>query len=375
MNYIFNIVIIFFTCIAGSFGQQHDTARLKLVFAGDVMGHDAQINAAYNVVTKNYDYRPVYRYIKPYISQADIAIANLEVTLAGPPYKGYPRFSSPDALATALKDAGFNLLLTANNHSVDRGGKGLNRTIHVLDSLNLIHTGTFINKQNRKNYYPLIFEKKGIKIALLNITYGTNGLKAPPPCIVNYIDTLEIKNDLLKAKAVNPDMIITTIHWGTEYERKQNKHQEQLANFLIRNGTDVVIGSHPHVVQPIEVIYKNNTDSVIKNVIVYSLGNYVSNQRTRHRDGGIMFELNINKVNGITSINDIYYLPTWVYKKITEKETGFYILPACYYKHLEKAKKLSTYNLNKWSVFNEDTRKHISFIKEKRFSPDTSINK
>ncbi len=375
MNYLLKIAVIFFTYVAGSFGQQYDTARLKLVFAGDVMGHGAQINAAYNAETKNFDYQPVYRYIKPYISQADIAVANLEVTLAGPPYKGYPRFSSPDELAAALKDAGFNLLVTANNHSLDRGTKGLNRTIQVLDSLEFIHTGTFLNKQSRKDYYPLIIEKDGIKIALLNITYGTNGLKATPPAIVNYLDTVEIKKDLLKAKAVSPDMIITTIHWGAEYERKQNKTQEQLAKFLVRNGTDVIIGSHPHVVQPIEVIYENTTDSVIKNVIVYSLGNYVSNQRTRYRDGGIVFELNINKVNDITSINDIFYLPTWVYKKITDKDTSFCILPAYYFKSFNESKKLAGYNMNKWSTFNNDTRKHISFIKEKPCPLDTIISK
>ncbi len=361
MHHRFKIATLLFILAIPLFGQ-HDNACLKLVFVGDIMGHDAQIEAAYNQTTKKYDYTSVYSYIKPYLSAADITVANLEVTLAGPPYKGYPRFSSPDALPVALKDAGFDILLTANNHSLDRGAKGLDRTIYLLDSMGVIHTGTFVGEKSRRTHYPLLIEKNGFRIAMLNMTYGTNGLKVSPPAIVNYIDTTEIKQDLAKAKAVHPDMIITTIHWGTEYQRKQNKNQETLARFLINNGTDVVVGSHPHVVQPIEIVYAPGADSTIKNVTVYSLGNFVSNQRTPFRDGGIAFELNLNKLSDQTIIKDVSYLPTWVYKKFTAKDTTYQILPAYLYNQLE----ISPYSKKKWAAFNKDTRKHLKMIDEVR---------
>src|SRR5690606_14556216 len=138
-----------------------------------IMGHDSQIASAFDAATKTYDYASCLAYMKPYIESADIAFGNLEVTLAGPPYKGYPQFSSPDALAVALKEVGFDVLVTANNHSVDRGRQGIERTIRVLDSLGIPHTGTFPDEVSRLNEYPLILIKNGFTLALLNYTYGT----------------------------------------------------------------------------------------------------------------------------------------------------------------------------------------------------------
>ena len=122
---------------------QNADSVVTLLFAGDIMGHDAQIAAAYNESTKTYDYTDCFSYIKPYVEKADFALANFEVTLAGPPFKGYPQFSSPDALAVAVKDCGFDALVTANNHTCDGGRVGVVRTLDVLDSLQIPHTGTF----------------------------------------------------------------------------------------------------------------------------------------------------------------------------------------------------------------------------------------
>jgi poly-gamma-glutamate capsule biosynthesis protein CapA/YwtB (metallophosphatase superfamily) len=123
-----------------------DTSFIRIIFAGDIMGHDAQILGAYNKETREYDYESTFRYLRPYIENADIAVGNLEVTFAGPPYKGYPRFSSPDDLAIKIESAGFHIMVNANNHALDRGKSGFVRTIDLLDSLNIIHTGTFRNK-------------------------------------------------------------------------------------------------------------------------------------------------------------------------------------------------------------------------------------
>jgi len=205
--------------------SEEDTSRIKLVFAGDIMGHDTQINAAYDKDSGRYDYHECFRLIKPYLEEADIAIGNLEVTLAGSPYKGYPQFSSPDALADAIREAGFDVLVNANNHALDRGQDGLERTLNVLSDKGLIATGSFQSKDNRDLQYPLLIEKNNIMLAILNYTYGTNGLKADTPNIVNRIDTLLIQDDIQKVKTVEPDFIIACIHWGREYERDEHTSQ------------------------------------------------------------------------------------------------------------------------------------------------------
>ena len=138
------IILSFFFCAILTSSIAQDTTRLSLLFAGDIMGHDSQIASAYDAKRKVYDYTSCFQFVKPYVDSVDLAIGNLELTLAGPPYKGYPQFSSPDALLTTLKDIGFDVLVTANNHCVDRGRKGLERTITMLDSFKIAHTGTSI---------------------------------------------------------------------------------------------------------------------------------------------------------------------------------------------------------------------------------------
>src|SRR5690606_33958239 len=170
-----------------------DTTRISLLFAGDIMGHDSQIASAFDPDTKTYDYTSCFARMRPYIQSADIAFGNLEVTLAGPPYKGYPQFSSPDELAVTLKNVGMDVLVTANNHSLDRGKKGLERTIMMLDSLGILHTGTFRDTVERMNDYPLFVEKNGFNLALLNYTYGTNGIRVTKPNVINMIDTAVIR--------------------------------------------------------------------------------------------------------------------------------------------------------------------------------------
>lgn len=302
-----------------------DTAEITLLFAGDVMGHMPQITSAFDSSTGLYDFNPVFSAVQPIISKADISIANLETTLAGKPYSGYPQFSAPDSLASALKNAGFDILINANNHCVDRGKQGLERTIKVLDSMKIRNTGTFLNENERMNRYPLIIDTLGFRIALLNCTYGTNGIPVQAPNIVNFIDTLQLRKDLIKAKQLNADYTIVTIHWGTEYERTENAGQRKTAAFLLKNGADMVIGSHPHVVQPV-VKYYTNSDSSNYNVVVYSLGNYVSNQRDRFKDGGIMFNARLQKTDK-TILKDFSYTPVWVFKGNVTGKLQYRIVP------------------------------------------------
>jgi poly-gamma-glutamate synthesis protein (capsule biosynthesis protein) len=356
------------------YAGEPDTSFLKIVFAGDIMGHDSQVEGAWIDSLKGYDYEPTFRYIKPYLETADIAVGNLEVTLAGPPYKGYPRFSSPDSLAIEAKRAGFDILVTANNHALDRGEKGFIRTISVLDSIRIIHAGTYTDAMLREKYYPLIIEKNSIRLAILNYTYGTNGLTIRPPLIINRIDTLQISRDIKKAELADPDFIIVIIHWGIEYERNENAEQQKLAEFMIKKGADAIIGSHPHVIQPVKLYYPDNADSSEYNLVVYSLGNFVSNQRARYKDGGIMFEMSLKKTGTHTTVADFNYMPAWVYREDKDEKSTFYIIPAELFLHNEDYFGFPDHVRYKLTQFYNDTRELLMNISENHFYSGYQIN-
>lgn len=314
------LVLLSITCWTNATAQ--DTTRLSLLFVGDVMGHDSQIAGAYNASTGSYDYSTCFQFVKPHIASADLAIANLEVTLGGVPYKGYPAFSSPDALALALQDVGFDALVTANNHSCDRGKRGIERTISMLDSFKITHTGTFVDEASRLNDYPLIIEKNGFKLALLNYTYGTNGIAVPKPTIVNLIDTVQMRKDIAQAKQAKPDYIIAFMHWGSEYQSQPNAYQQSITKYLFNSGVELVIGAHPHVLQPMQF----NKEK--QQVVVYSLGNFVSGQRDRYKNGGAMVRIDLSKIRNDSTItktiNSVNYILQYVHRDAQKK---YVVLP------------------------------------------------
>lgn len=300
--------------------------RITLLFVGDLMQHDAQIKAART--SEGYDYSDCFKHVAPEIHRADVAIANLEVTLGGKPYRGYPSFSAPDEFLHAVKEAGFDVLLTANNHCLDRGKRGLERTAQQLDSLQLPYLGTYRNPEERTNRYPLLIKKNGFRIALLAYTYETNGLRPSEPNIVNYIDREQMKADILTARRMRPDAIIACMHWGLEYHSLPNKSQKELADWLIAQGVDHVIGSHPHVVQPMEV--KPDSITPAKHLIVYSLGNFISNMSKENTDGGAMVKLTLSKQWGITRMDDCSYSLIWTSRPILSKKNNFELYPAVF---------------------------------------------
>jgi poly-gamma-glutamate synthesis protein (capsule biosynthesis protein) len=289
------------------------------------MGHDEQIWSAENRETRLYNYDDVFQYIKPVVSDADIAIANFEVTLGGPPYTGYPQFSSPADLAVACKNAGIDYLVTANNHAADRGKKGIISTINKLDSIGIPHTGTFLNSSCRDSLTPLMIYRNGTSIALLNYTFSTNGIVVPDPVIVNMLDKELITKDVQKAKDKKADIIILFLHWGNEYDTIPSKSQVDLAGYFRSIGVDMVIGSHPHVLQKMERIRNDSTEN--EGVVVYSLGNFVSNQRKPKTDGGSMVRVEFIRDSDKYSISDAGYYLTWVYTPIEKYRKKFFILP------------------------------------------------
>ena len=319
--------------LAGSvWGQNGQELRLKLLFVGDIMGHDSQIESAEIVRDSLYDYEPCFEFVEPYLEDADLAVGNLEVTLPGkPPYKGYPQFRSPEDLALSVRFAGFDMLVTANNHSNDAGPDGVINTVQLLDKYDFYHTGTFQNQAERDAYYPLILYRGSFKLVFLNYTYGTNGLKTRPPAVVNLIDEEQIEKDMADARAMGADAVIVVMHWGNEYQRNENKEQSDLADKLFKWGADLVIGAHPHVVQPIkEKLIKQADGSEKKVVVAYSLGNFISGQRKTHTDGGMMFSVELVKdmQRNHTRIADHDYSLVWRYIEKQKDGTRTYrVLP------------------------------------------------
>jgi len=320
--------VVLFAAVSFLVSAQHTESsynRISLLFMGDIMGHDEQIWSAENRETQAYNYDDVFQYIKEEISEADIAIANFEVTLAGPPYKGYPTFSSPAPLAVACHNAGIDVLVTANNHAADRGNKGVLSTIYRLDSLGIPHTGTFRDQTARDSLYPMIIEKNGFSLALLNYTYGTNGITVPPPVIVNVLDKPTVSRDILMARNKNPDAIILFLHWGSEYDTIPSKSQTDLAEYFFNQGVDIIIGSHPHVIQ--KMVWTPGDSQIKERIVVYSLGNFVSNQRRTRTDGGAIVRIELTKLEDSVHISDAGYYLTWVYAPIENYRKKFFILP------------------------------------------------
>jgi poly-gamma-glutamate capsule biosynthesis protein CapA/YwtB (metallophosphatase superfamily) len=315
-------------------GQTTQEEKLTLLFTGDIMGHDEQIWAAENRETHSYNYDEVFKYIKPVISEADIAIGNFEVTLAGPPYTGYPAFSSPDQLAVACKNAGFDYLASANNHAADRGKRGVISTINKLDSLGIPHTGTFLNSAARDTLSPLIINRKGKSIALLNYTYGTNGIQVAAPVVINMLDKEQITADIRKAQSEKADVVILFLHWGNEYDTIPSKTQTDLAEYFFSTGVDIIIGSHPHVIQ--KMVWIKAPENGKDRLVAYSLGNFVSNQSRAKTDGGTMIRIELTWNGQSFRISNAGYYLCWVYTPIVNYRKMFYILPCSEYENREE---------------------------------------
>jgi poly-gamma-glutamate capsule biosynthesis protein CapA/YwtB (metallophosphatase superfamily) len=283
----------FFTAV---WPREADT--VKTIFLGDIMQHQSQLEAALRPdgnkdSSSHYDYSRYFMHLKDNFKKAHIVAANIETTFAPPPYSGYPAFNSPPALLKECAESGINLFLAANNHSADKGSRGLKGAIKLYKQLGLPYTGIYSDKKEAKMKHPLIIEKNNIKIAILNYTYGTNGIGVPPPFVVNTMDTSKVKSDLNKAKRHNPDFIISCMHWGEEYKLSSSAKQREWEQFLYKHGTNLIIGAHPHVPQEINI--QRDSLGKIKYVTAFSLGNSISNMTARNTRIGIMLEINLIK--------------------------------------------------------------------------------
>ncbi len=296
-----------------------DPITVHMSAFGDTMCHLTNIKNAYDSSSKTYDFSNVFKNVAPYLTNADITIGNLETTFAGSSrgYTGYPTFNSPEILGKNLKDLGVDVLTTANNHCMDKGYSGLESTLKYLDEYGIDHTGTA--RSSGEQNAILVKDVNGIKIAFLSYTYGTNGISIPSgkEYSVNLIDKDLIKLQLDNAKALNVDVICVSMHWGVEYKLKPNNEQQKLADFLFENGADIILGSHPHVLEPMEKRTITLEDGSTKDgFVIYSLGNFVSGQVYANTKSTVILDIQITKDSeGNISIDSINYTPVYLYDR------------------------------------------------------------
>lgn len=312
------ISILFF--ILNSFGDKINAGgkdTVSILFMGDIMQHYSQLKSALkdddSLSSASYDYSSYFKYIEDRIKEADYAIANMEFVLGAVPYTGHPDFSAPISILEETKRAGVDLFLCANNHICDKGRRGLKTTFSAYSQLGASYTGVYENRADEIKNNPFVIEIKGIKIAFINFSYGTNG-RIPEPYVVNIADASYVKTAIIRAQKLNPDIIIALPHWGIEYSLKSSRYQKGWRDFLFNNGVYVIVGTHPHVIQPIEV--KHNSKGDIKSIVAYSLGNLISNMSRKHTQLGLLFSLDLTKnENNNLIIADLDYEFTWCARK------------------------------------------------------------
>ena len=303
------IIAVISPSVVGHFIVREPFVRQKSVmrisFSGDAMQHLPQIAAA-RLSADGFDYSRNFAYMDSVWRSVDFAVINFETTISDDgKYGGYPCFSSPAEFADALAAAGVNVAVLANNHICDRGIRGLKNTTAYLKKLGLKTTGAWADSVLRKEI--LMLGKGRLRVALLNYTYGTNGMPVPRGAWVNHIDTLLIKQDIERAMVDSAAThLIAFMHWGAEYQRKPDKGQIELGKWLRNNGIDVVVGSHPHVVQPVDTALR----------VIYSLGNFISNQQDKYTDTGMTAVLTVYEDKDI----EIEMIAHWCDKLATGRE-------------------------------------------------------
>ena len=293
------------------------------------MSHTPIISDAYVAETDSYDFQHMFQDAAVQLAGADYAVANLETPLAGgPEYLGYPVFDAPDELAYDTKAAGFDLVSTANNHSRDQGMDGIYRTLDILDQVGLAHVGTYRSQQERDETSGIyVADVGGISVAFLSYTYGLNGFRLDSDKMyaanlfnLDYYTTLAnpdyelLQSDLAAARALDTDLIAVMIHWGNEYKNAPNSHQTNLAQFLVEQGADLILGGHPHVLEPYETITATGWDGQERQgFVIYSLGNFISNQLELETKTTIILDLELTKApDGTTSLTDVRYTPYYM---------------------------------------------------------------
>lgn len=359
--FIFNVPSTFKSDNINSTFNPDSSVTITITVVGDLMCHGPQFEFA-RVGKDSFNFNPVYRNVRKYLVSADFTFANLETVISGKKnrgYTGYPFFNSPAEYLDALKNAGFDLLVTANNHALDRSETGVIKTIDEISKRNMNYTGTFISHEDRDSIR--IFDIHGIKVAFLAYSYGTNGNPVPSGknYLINLIDYNLIAKDINSAKSKNPDLILVNFHFGEEYQREPGQFQKEVVSKTANLGADIIIGGHPHVLQPVD-FFKTVNSRLDTGLIAYSMGNFISNQQERFKDAGAILSIKLKKFifKDRIRIEEINFLPTWVFKGNTSSGKEYVILSSINSED-------STLNLNKAEIIRmnqafDDTRKTLT---------------
>ena len=299
-------------------------SEVSLVMVGDNLLHMPLIKNA-ELSDGNHNFDSLYENMKPYFEGADISVIVQETVLGGEElgYSGYPMFNSPQAVGDSIKDVGFDVVLHATNHTLDKGAKGVENTIEFwkkYPEIKVLGINESEEQQNTITYHT----KNGIKFALLNYTDSTNGIPLPSgkKYLLNTVNEDKIANDLKTAEE-NADFTIVFMHWGTEYSLTENQSQTRLAEMMCENGADLIMGSHPHVIEPVKWVEAENGN---KALVFYSLGNYVSRQKEANNLLGIMGTVKIYRdSNGNVFVKEVSVMPTVTHYNVNSR--GFRVYP------------------------------------------------
>ncbi|MCK9211419.1 MAG: CapA family protein [Ignavibacteriaceae bacterium] len=311
------------------------TTSITISVVGDLMCHSPQFEYA-KVTADSFDFTPTFSEIRKYFDSSDFVFGNLETVTAGKEksYTGYPYFNSPEDYITSLKKAGFNFLFTSNNHCLDRGEIGVLRTLEKLKKNEINSTGTFSSQKERDSI--TIISANGIRFAVVSYTYGMNGNYLPKRknYLVNRISDSLIVRDIQKAKSQDVDFVLVYFHFGEEYQHEPNRYQKSVVQIAIDAGADIILASHPHVLQPVQFFRKDSSDKLKGKLdsgfVAYSLGNFISNQRWRYSDVGVILQFKITKdiLSHDLHLENISFTPTWVFKGKIAGKNQFVILPS-----------------------------------------------
>lgn len=312
-----------FTATAGAPVPLIRTATLAVV--GDIMVHDYQYEEAFDPATGNYDFMHNFQDVKKYFDGYDLVIGNLELTFGGAnrPYSSFPCFNTPDAFLDALEDAGFDLLTTANNHSMDTGKQGLLRTLDKLDEYGIQHIGTYRSQAERDT--PYYREINGIRFAFLAYTYGTNRIAIPDTYSVNLMDKEQMLADIRRARE-NADVVVVLPHMGNEYESEPRDIFVEWADTLFDADADIVLASHPHVLQRMEYRRIDHGTGAHDGFLIYSLGNFISSQTTPPRNASIILHLTVEQIGDAPpGVKEVSFVPIWTQFRNAANENEFIV--------------------------------------------------
>ncbi len=344
-------------CFSAFYVSAQGDRKIKLIFAGDIMVHKGQLSSAEVKKGEVFDFSKCFQFVSPVLHGADLVIGNLETTLPGePPYAGYPTFRTPDIFAKELRYAGFDVLMTSNNHSNDAKFEGLIQTIEALDQAGFYQTGTFQSEEERNAFYPLVVYKKGFKLVFLNYTYGTNNPSDYPPAIINRIDEELMEEDMAEARALKPDAIIVMMHWGKEYLEDEREEEQLLAKKLFEWGATLVVGAHPHVVQPVKMEQHNSGD----HLVAYSMGNFISGQVKPKTDGSILLEVELamDDEKERAFVTDYHFIPIWRYIQRKGKKT-YLTIPIAPFEKENSLLEMAKYDRRKMLAYAKYIRKKM----------------